>query len=1121
MSSQDMAPRAPRLSVIVPVFDNEDRLKACLESIRSQSYRDFEAIVVDDGSTDRSGAIASAFCAKDERFSFVSQENGGVSAARNAGLERARGSYVTFVDADDLVCEDGFKRMHQATVVYDADTVCGIYRRVDGITPYRNGRSYNLANKTRRIAPDDPDLVHSWSLCNKWLSLDIIRRENLRFEPLRHLEDAVFLYSYLRHAKTIYACPHLVYTYRKPLPIQGRTTTQGASPELLEDAERALARLKELTSGYGPGFAVELDYRFLNAPLIGDYYHRLWTTDDAFAAVLAKRLDEQLARLDAGHRKRALAVHFDVLSENGARSKAELAEHPLVSVVVEGGVTGRVLRPLLEGLYDQDELSFEALVAEDLRAQTPGEFAAMPNLSFFRGDENSALAQAKGAFVAFLDCEVIYDHRSLSTMAKALKRNPRLSCVSLAVSTLEVASAKLPAGSLANRLFRADALRAGVSAGDVREAAGNMKPRRLRKPVVISMRRKGAEGANSEATSLEAASAKAPAAKAAPTLLQRIKRLLGGGAKAGSNGGRTTGQPSGVADTAGSAGTPAAPAAPAPATPAAKKRVPTSEFYLNLEVDPDLVVVEALGKQPRGSSLYILQELQKPEYGHPRIVFPTTEGTRAAAEALFEERGIEGVTCVVAGSDGYKRALFSARVLFNEVDFPNWWIKKPHQVYVNIWHGTPLKKLGRAKGGIVHRDANASRNFTMADYVLCANDYSIEHILGDCDVLGLTRAKALMLGYPRTGELFDAAMRDRVRERCGLAGEQAIAWMPTYREYLDGETANAFLRDIDGRLSDGQVLYVNLHHKTAAQVSYEGLAHVRPFPDGLDTYEFLCGVDVLVTDYSSIMFDFAVTRRKIVLYCPDAEEYERERGLYRSVGDLPFPVARDAGELAAELARGTERGYDDTAFVSEFCAHDSAGNAASLCRLALLGDESGVELRALGARAVRPTFIVSDGLEPGPATDLLYALADDGAFGDGVYLSFLEHEVDKNEQSAYPLVERVPLYATKGKPVTEVSEQMRLYGDLDPRAVVVLDTPSARRVRCFTHFDVPTYLFVQPELARAAEDDPKTRKALRSFARWGDGLFAMDEDIAAEVRELTGAEVEVIATPAAFEGRFL
>lgn len=1113
-----MAPCAPRLSVIVPVYDNEDRLGACLESIRSQSYRDFEAIVVDDGSTDRSAELASEFCAKDDRFSFVSQENGGVSAARNTGLERARGSYVTFVDADDLVCEDGFKRMHQATVVYDADTVCGIYRRVDGITPYRNGRSYNLANKTRRIAPDDSDLVHSWSLCNKWLSLDIIRRENLRFEPLKHLEDAVFLYSYLRHAKAIYACPHLVYSYRKPLPVQGRTTTQGASPELLADAEKALARLKELTFGFGPAFAAELDYRFLNAPLIGDYYNRLWATDDTFAAVLAKRVNEQLARLDTAHRERALAVHSDVLSENGARSKAELAEHPLVSVVVEGGVTGRVLRPLLEGLYDQNELSFEAIVAEGLRAQTPGQFAAMPNLSFFHGDEDSALVQVKGAFVAFLDCEAIYDHRSLSTMAKALKRNLRLSCVSLSASTLEGAPAKLPAASLANRLFRTDALRAG--AAGVRETAVKMKPRRLRKPVVISMRGWGAEGASAKSASVEGASAKAPAPKAAPTLLQRIKRLFGGNAKAG-NGSSNAGQPAGVTS-APASGTASAPTpAPASAAPAAKKRVPTSEFYLNLEVDPDLVVVEALGKQPRGSSLYILQELQKPEYGHPRIVFPTTEGTRAAAEALFEERDIEGVTCVVAGSDEYKRALFSARVLFNEVDFPNWWIKKPHQVYVNIWHGTPLKKLGRAKGGIVHRDANASRNFTMADYVLCANEYSIEHILGDCDVLGLTHAKALMLGYPRTGEFFDAAMRERVRARYGLADEQAIAWMPTYREYLDGETANAFLRDIDDRLSDGQVLYVNLHHKTAAQVSYEGLAHVRPFPEGLDTYEFLCGVDVLVTDYSSIMFDFAVTRRKIVLYCPDAEEYERERGLYRSVDDLPFPVARDADGLAAELARDPERGYDDAAFVDEFCAHDSAGNTASLCRLALLGEEDGVELRTLGARAVRPTFIVSDGLEPGPATDLLYALADDGAFGDGVYLSFLEHEVDKNVQSAYPLVERVPLYATKGKPVTEVSEQLRLYGSLDPRAVVVLDTPSARRVRCFAHFDVPTYLFVQPELARAAEGDPKTRKALKSFARWGDGLFAMDEGIAAEVRELTGAEVEVIATPAAFEERFL
>ena len=91
------------VSVIVPLYNVEAYLPACLDSLRAQTRRDFEAILVDDGSGDGSGAICDAYAAKDERFCVLHQANAGVAAARNAGLDRARGSHISFVDSDDEV----------------------------------------------------------------------------------------------------------------------------------------------------------------------------------------------------------------------------------------------------------------------------------------------------------------------------------------------------------------------------------------------------------------------------------------------------------------------------------------------------------------------------------------------------------------------------------------------------------------------------------------------------------------------------------------------------------------------------------------------------------------------------------------------------------------------------------------------------------------------------------------------------------------------------------------------------------------------------------------------------------------------------------------------------------
>ena len=116
-----------KITVIVPVYNVENYLNKCLDSLINQTYKNLEIIVIDDGSTDNSGEICQEYAQKDNRITYVEQENGGLSDARNAGLERMTGSYVTFVDSDDWVEPNYVEVLHNKLIGYQADIAIGNY----------------------------------------------------------------------------------------------------------------------------------------------------------------------------------------------------------------------------------------------------------------------------------------------------------------------------------------------------------------------------------------------------------------------------------------------------------------------------------------------------------------------------------------------------------------------------------------------------------------------------------------------------------------------------------------------------------------------------------------------------------------------------------------------------------------------------------------------------------------------------------------------------------------------------------------------------------------------------------------------------------------------------------
>ena len=113
--------RTPLISVIIPVYNVEKYLHRCLDSVIAQTYQNIEIICVDDGSIDESGRICNQYAVRDARIKVIHQENQGLSAARNRGLDAAEGEYIAFVDSDDYILEDMYKKMLDKLLNYNVD----------------------------------------------------------------------------------------------------------------------------------------------------------------------------------------------------------------------------------------------------------------------------------------------------------------------------------------------------------------------------------------------------------------------------------------------------------------------------------------------------------------------------------------------------------------------------------------------------------------------------------------------------------------------------------------------------------------------------------------------------------------------------------------------------------------------------------------------------------------------------------------------------------------------------------------------------------------------------------------------------------------------------------------
>ena len=269
----------------------------------------------------------------------------------------------------------------------------------------------------------------------------------------------------------------------------------------------------------------------------------------------------------------------------------------------------------------------------------------------------------------------------------------------------------------------------------------------------------------------------------------------------------------------------------------------------------------------------------------------------------------------------YREYLATAKYLINNVSFPGYFTKRKEQIFVDTWHGIPLKTIGFDIPAGKVSAGNTVRNFLAADYLIAPNHFMAEIYENAFKMKNLYPGKILEIGQPRNDSYFHTD-REAIFKKLQMAGVEAdpkkklILYAPTWKgsRYSSPDTSldayekmirtieeNVDTREYQVLVKPHQIVYYHIKDTVGITGQY--------IPATVDTNELLRATDVLISDYSSIYFDYLVSKKPILFFIPDLAEYKNYRGLYFGIDKLPGPVAETYEQLG-DYVKDAERAME-------------------------------------------------------------------------------------------------------------------------------------------------------------------------------------------------------------------
>lgn len=337
-------------------------------------------------------------------------------------------------------------------------------------------------------------------------------------------------------------------------------------------------------------------------------------------------------------------------------------------------------------------------------------------------------------------------------------------------------------------------------------------------------------------------------------------------------------------------------------------------FYENFQVDEKTILFESMsGNRVSGNPLAIFRYMLQDDRFKDCTFIWTINNNDIIPDRY---KHLPNVLFIKRFTDLFYKHLASAKVLVNNVTFPDFFIPRDEQIYLNTWHGTPWKKLGYDVNKAKMDYANTARNFLHATHLIVPNLYTYNQQKSSYQVTSIHPGETAVTGYPRIDMTYETMQNPGViKEELNINDNQkVILYAPTWR----GEKSFVFFdrqrleQDLERLSRLGAHILFRGHHLAENLLQDIDISNITIVPSEYDTNEILGIVDLLITDYSSVFFDFLVTDKPIVHYVYDYDDYVTERGLYFGLDELPGDVAESSDEMIGKVQNHIHMDYQPT-----------------------------------------------------------------------------------------------------------------------------------------------------------------------------------------------------------------
>ncbi|MGN6751703.1 MAG: bifunctional glycosyltransferase/CDP-glycerol:glycerophosphate glycerophosphotransferase [Intrasporangium sp.] len=923
--------QTPDVTVVVIVYNDAKRLGTAVRSVLRQTLRNVEVVIADDASTDSTPQVAAELSRLDTRVRYVRlpENSGGCGAPRNAGVAAAHGTHVMFLDSDDRLERHACKNLLEALEDHDADFSMGLVRR-EYMNTKRQTLWYPQFFEERRVLSsieEWPELIEETLSVNKLYRRDFLLDNHLRFPEDIHYEDQVFTIQAYTKAKRIAIIPENVYIWRIfPHGARKSISNQRHRLDNFQSRLEAHRRIDEYLHSFGSEVLKRTkDLKFLQHDM------RLYLSDSIVAAPtfttsIIETADRYLRDIPRDRYEQlpsALRAAYGMAfrgDPEGLRRMMLLDRRNVMApmlVQAEGG---------LRWTTPQSDPSWEANHPAD-----------EPENAFLRAEENPLIGAPFGTFHLHHEVvEVTASRRGVEilgvthdnlrkltpnvdwALSVVVRRERRPGRLMLPVEVLEHSEGAV---TWALRIPRDSPIFSGLLSERwhfnviVRRSEREINTSLLWPPALPEIQvplritasmahantgRLGSAEDGGVVFSVESAS------RGRERLLRAMDRRVLGRIRTRRERlrrRRTVRTSSVIA--------------------AARKR----------SLDPRLVLFEAnMGTVYADSPKYVYEKLRtlRPEL---RFVWVLPEGHQPPHPDC---------KVVQRGSREYLDALARATYLVDNQTFPAYVRKRPGQHYLQTWHGIPLKKMGKDVLGHAPAPLSPETGVGAWDQLVIPNRYFEEVFVPAFDF----RGELLRYGTPRNDPLVNGSLsRSEARHLLDLPEDaNVILYAPTFREETRLHRTSVKppfdVGEILDRLGPDTYLLMRPHYLNRISIPAAHRHRAVDVRSVEDVNLLYMASDMLVTDYSSVMFDYALLRRPMIFHTYDYDEYVSSRGTYfdlRAVGPGPFTSTTDELVLAVERLRSGTPEYKDKyeEFLETYCG-DEDGGAAERAALALL-----------------------------------------------------------------------------------------------------------------------------------------------------------------------------------------